>query len=158
MLSPAYSKLENNWGLGWNLGFAKADTPFATVHFAPSFFKLIDDFIQLRMNPEFDLNRMDVIEKENLANSLETTGTTKAYYGKLLLANFGSYAQTLISNPVSFLNPIGKLDKLTFQWLDPTNAIINNNDCEWNAVVQITEQITIATVKPDTTFNKTNYS
>jgi hypothetical protein len=157
-LSPAYSNLENNWGLGWNLGFAKADTPFATVHFAPSFFKLIDDFIQLRMNPEFDLNRMDVIEKENLANSLETTGTTKAYYGKLLLANFGSYAQTLISNPVSFLNPIGKLDKLTFQWLDPTNAIINNNDCEWNAVVQITEQITIATVKPDTTFNKTNYS
>jgi hypothetical protein len=157
-LSPSYSKIENNWGLGWNLGFAKEDTPFATVHFAPSFFKLVDDYIQLRMNPEFDLNRMDSVEKENLAVSLETTGITKAYYGKLLLANFGSYAQTLISNPIAFLNPVGKLDKLTFQWLDITNTIINNNDCEWNAVIQITEKITIATPKVDTAFNQTLYS
>jgi len=157
-LSSAYSKLENNWGLGWNLGFAKEDTPFATVQFAPSFFKLIDDYIQLRMNPEFDLNRMDSVQKENLALSLETTGITKAYYGKLLLSNFGSYAQTLISNPIAFLNPVGKLDKLSFQWLDITNAIINNNDCEWNAVVQITEKITIATPKVDTGFNQTLYN
>ena len=144
-LAPAYLALENGWGLGWNLGFAKEDTPFATVQIAPSFFKLIDDFIRLRLNPEFDLNRMDTTSKENLSQSLESTGETKTYHAKLLLANFGSYAQTLISNPIAFLNPLGKLDKLTFQWLDATNAILNNGDCDWNVVVQITEEIDIAT-------------
>jgi len=144
-LAPAYLALENGWGLGWNLGFAKEDTPFATVQIAPSFFKLIDDFIRLRLNPEFDLNRMDTTSKENLSQSLESTGETKTYHAKLLLANFGSYAQTLISNPIAFLNPLGKLDKLTFQWLDATNTILNNGDCDWNVVVQITEDIDIAT-------------
>jgi hypothetical protein len=157
-LSPNYAALEDNWGLGWNLGYSKVDTPFATVQIAPSFFKLIDDFIRLRLNQEFDMNRIDTISKENLSVTLDSTGQTKTYYGKLLLANFGSYAQTLISNPIAFLNPLGKLDKLTFQWLDATNAIINNNDCEWNAVVQITEKVDIAMPKKDATFNQTLYS
>jgi hypothetical protein len=157
-LLPNYLKLEDNWGLGWNLGYIKEDTPFATVQPAPSFFKLIDDFIRLRLNQEFDMNRMDTISKENLSQSMEPTGQTKTYYGKLLLANFGSYAQTLVSNPIAFLNPLGKLDKLTFQWLDATNAVIDNNDCEWNAVVQITEKIEIGVPKKEPPFNQTLYS
>jgi hypothetical protein len=72
--------------------------------------------------------------------TLEPTGAIKAFHGKLLLANFGSYAQTLISNPVSFYPPIGRLDKITFQWVDVTGGIIDNNDCEWNAVIQIVEK------------------
>jgi hypothetical protein len=110
------------------------------------------------LNPEFDMNRMDTSAKEKLSVSLESTGETKTYHGKLLLANFGSYAQTMISNPIAFLKPLGKLDKLTFQWLDATNAVLNNNDCEWNAVVQITDQIDIATVKKEPPFNQTLYS
>lgn len=157
-LLPIYLTLEDNWGLGWNLGYSKADTPFATVQIAQSFFKLIDDFIRLRLNPEFDMNRMDTSAKEKLSVSLESTGETKTYHGKLLLANFGSYAQTMISNPIAFLNPLGKLDKLTFQWLDATNAVLNNNDCEWNAVVQITEQFDVAAVKKEAPFNQTLYS
>ena len=143
LLDPNYAALKEEWGLGWNLGFAKKDTEYNTVQRGESFFKILDDFIALKLNPEFDMNRMDSVQNENLALSLETTGVTKAFFGKLLLANFGSYAQTLISNPISFLSPLGKLDKLSFQWVDATGSVINNADCEWNAVVQISEQITI---------------
>ena len=139
-LYAAYAKLEENWGMGWNLGFAKADTTYETVQRAESFFKILDDFINLQMNKEFDMNRMDTGAKENLATTLEPTGFTKAFHGKLLLAPFGSYAQTIVSNPITFYPPLGRMDKLTFTWVDVTSATINNNDCEWNAVVQISEK------------------
>jgi hypothetical protein len=145
-LLPEYAKLEENWGLGWNLGYAKEDTAFETVHKATSFFKILDDFINLRLNPEFDMNRMDTSAKENLAQTLEPTGATKAFHSKLLLANFGAYAQTMISNPVSFYPPLGRMDKLTFEWVDITGAVIDNANCEWNAVVQIVEQKELAEI------------
>jgi hypothetical protein len=140
-LLPQYAKLEEGWGMGWNLGFGKADTPYETVHRGESFFKILDDFINLQMNREFDMNRMDTGAKENLSATQEPTGFTKAFHGKLLLAPFGSYAQTLVSNPISFYPPLGRMDKLTFTWVDTTGATINNADCEWNAVVQIGEKI-----------------
>jgi len=139
-LLEQYAKLEENWGMGWNLGFAKADTTYQTVHTGQSFFKILDDFINLQMNREFDMNRMDTGGKENLSATQEPTGFTKAFHGKLLLAPFGSFAQTLVSNPISFYPPLGRMDKLTFTWVDITGATINNADCEWNAVVQIAEK------------------
>ena len=139
-LLDQFAKLEENWGMGWNLGFVKEDTPYETVHRGQSFFKILDDFINLQMNREFDMNRMDTGAKENLAATQEPTGFTKAFHGKLLLAPFGSFAQTLVSNPVSFYPPLGRMDKLTFTWVDITGATINNADCEWNAVVQIVEK------------------
>jgi hypothetical protein len=139
-LLPAYVNLDDNWGLGWNLGFDKADTTYDTVHVGQSFFKILDDFIRLRLNQEFDMNRMDTGGKENLSQTMEPTGETKAFHAKLLLAPFGSYAQTLISNPISFYPPLGRMDKVTFTWVDVTGATINNDDCEWNAVVSITEK------------------
>jgi hypothetical protein len=139
-LTPSYINLGDNWGMGWNLGYDKADTPYETVQRAPSFYKIQDDFINLQMNREFDMNRMDTGAKENLAATLEPTGFTKAFYGKLLLAPFGSYAQTLVSNPITFYPPLGRMDKLTFTWVDVTGATIDNSDCEWNAVVQISEK------------------
>jgi len=139
-LYPSYANLVDNWGMGWNLGYDKVDTPYATVHKAQSFYKILDDFINLQMNREFDMNRMDTGAKENLATTLETTGFTKAFHGKLLLAPFGSYAQTIVSNPISFYPPLGRMDRLTFTWVDVTGATIDNSDCEWNAVVQIVEK------------------
>ena len=139
-LLPAYIKLDDNWGLGWNLGFNKADTTYDTVHVGQSFFKILDDFISLQMNREFDMNRMDTGAKENLSQTMEPTGATKAFHAKLLLAPFGSYAQTLVSNPISFYPPLGRMDRLTFTWVDITGATINNADCEWNAVVQLVEK------------------
>ena len=140
-LTPQYAKLEENWGLGYNLGYNKEDTDYDLIHRAESFYKILDDYINLRMNQEFDFNRVDITAKENLSQTLESTGGTKQFYGKLLLANFGSYAQTMVMNPISFNPPLGRLDKLHFSWVDNTNQIIDNADCEWNAVIQIVEMV-----------------
>ena len=78
--------------------------------------------------------------------SQDTTGSTKAFHGKLLLANFGSYAQTLISNPVAFAPPLGRMDKLTFQWLDTTETQIDNSNCEWNVVIQVVEKMEVVDI------------
>ena len=143
-LIPQYANLEDSWGLGWNLGYEKIDTPYNLIQTAQSFFKILDDYIVLRLNNEFDVNRVDTSAKEKLSATLESTGSTKAYYGKLLLAPFGSYAQTMIMNPIAFNPPLGRLDKLVFTWYDSTNSIIiDNSDCEWNTVVQIVENIDI---------------
>lgn len=140
-LTPQYAMMEDNWGLGWNLGFNKLDTVYDTTQIAPSFYKILDDYINLQLNQEYDMNRMDTGAKENRAISLEPTGSLKAYHGKLLLAPFGSYAQTLISNPVNFSIPIPRLDKLTFTWTESSGAVINNAECDWNVVVQIVEEV-----------------
>lgn len=143
-LLPQYKGLEDNWGLGWNLGYAKRDTPYETVQRAESFYKILDDYISLRLNPEFDLNRMDTGAKENLSLTLDTTGNIKSVHAKLLLANFGGFAQTIITNPIKFTPPLGKIDRLRFDWVDTTGAVIDNNDCEWNMVVQVAEKLDVA--------------
>jgi len=140
-LNDVTLQLDDEWGLGWNLGYPKQDTPFDTIQRATSFFKILDDYIYLRMNQEFTMNRMDTSGKENLSITHDTTGQINRYAGKLLLANFGNYAQTMVQNTVNFAPPLTSLDKLTFQWVDITNTQINNADCEWNAVVQINEEV-----------------
>jgi hypothetical protein len=143
-LTVTYANLVESWGLGWNLGFDKIDTPYDTIQRGNSFYKITDDFLNIVLNPELDMNRMDIVLQENLATTHEPTGTTKAFFGKILLANFGSYAQTMISNPIAFANPLGKLDKFTFQLVNTDGTIVDNSDCEWNAVLQITENSLMA--------------
>jgi len=142
-LSPQFAPLEDQWGLGWNLGYVKEDTPYNVIQIATSFYKILDDYITLQLNQEININRVDTGAKENIGASHEPTGETNSYYGKLLLAPFGSYAQTMIMNPISFNPPLGRLDKLSFTWQDLTGTTIDNSDCEWNAVVQIVENQTI---------------
>ena len=62
-----------------------------------------------------------------------------------MLNTFGTYATTLIQNPVMFNPPIGKLDKLTFMWYDVTGVIIDNSECEWSGGIQIVESVDTAT-------------
>jgi hypothetical protein len=148
-LLPAYVGLDDNWGLGWNLGFDKVDTTYDTVHKGSSFFKILDDFINLQVSKQYDMNRIDTGAKENLSQTLEPTGFTKAFHAKLLLAPFGSYATTLVSNPISFNPPVGRMDKITFTWVDVTGATINNADCDWNAVIQLVEKRSVAELRPE---------
>jgi len=138
---PQYAALKDEWGLGWNLGFEKEDTPYTTIQRATSFFKILDDFIYLKMNQELTMNRMDSSAPEDHSITTDATGQTNQYAAKLLLANFGSFAQTMIQNTISFNPPVTSIDRLTFQWVDANNIQINNTDCDWNAVVQITEQV-----------------
>jgi hypothetical protein len=140
-LTPLYLKAEDDWGLGYNLGFAKVDTPYATIQRAPSFFKILDDYIYLRLNVEYDMNKMDFGGKENLKETTDSTGQINGYNGKLLLNTFGNYAQTIIQNPVYFDPPVMRLEKLTFQWFDTAGTLITNTECDWNAAIQIVEDV-----------------
>ena len=144
-LLPQYKDLLEDWGLGYNLGYAKIDTPFSTYHRASSFYKILDDYIFLRLNPQYQLNRMDNTFKENFKITRDPTGQVQNFHGKLLLNNFNTYSQTFIYNNTTFNPPIGRLDHLYFQWVDLVGNTIDNNDCEWSASVAITESKTTAT-------------
>jgi len=133
------------YGLGYNLGYLPYDTDFNTIHRADSFFKILDDYIYLRMNPEYNMNRLDISRKENFAETRDTTAQGQLYNCKLILNNFGAYATTFVQNPVTFSPPIGKLDKLSFYWYDVTGTLINNAECEWSGAIQIVEQVESST-------------
>ena len=137
-------KAEDEWGLGWNLGFTKEDTDYSTIHRADSFFKILDDYIYLKLNPEYDMNRIDFGAKENLSQTMESQGQIRGYNGKLLLNTFGNYAQTIIQNPVYFNPSLLRLDKMSFQWIDTVGVPLVNAECEWNAAVQIVEEIPVS--------------
>ena len=129
----------DKWGLGWNLGFDKIDTPYVTLSFASTFVRIVDDFIYLKLNSEFNINNLDLTYKENLAITRDTVGVESSYFGKLLLSPFGSYAQTFVQSNKAFPNAIPKMDKLSFSFYDSDNNQIINKDCEFNIVLEITE-------------------
>uniref|UniRef100_A0A6C0DPD6 Uncharacterized protein n=1 Tax=viral metagenome TaxID=1070528 RepID=A0A6C0DPD6_9ZZZZ len=152
-LTPVYSTLDDEWGLGWNLGYTKEDSPLAaTIQIASSFFKIQDDYIYLRLNPEFNMNLLDAGGKEDYKTTRESTGTTSQYYLKLLLTSFGGNATTFIHNPITFNPPISRLSKLSFQWIDPGGNIIDNVDAEWNMTVTIGEYSDVASIPDKMTF------
>lgn len=140
-VTPSNAKIEQ-YGMGYNLGFAFTDTPFNTVQRATSFFKLLDDSIYLRMNEEFGLNKMDISQPENFAETLETTAQSGRYNSKLILNSFGSFATTFVQSPVTFNPTLGKIDKLSFSWYNSAGVLLNNSDCEWSGSVQIVESVT----------------
>jgi len=140
-VTPSNAGIEA-YGMGYNLGFHMVDTQFNTVHRATSFFKLLDDSIYLRMNEEFGLNKMDISQPENFAQTLETTAQSGRYNSKLILNSFGSFATTFVQSPVTFNPPVGKLDKLSFSWYNSAGVLLNNNDCDWSGSVQIVESVT----------------
>jgi hypothetical protein len=144
-LLPQYKDLLEDWGLGYNLGYAKADTPFSTYHRASSFYKILEDYIFLRFNPQYQLNRMDNTFKEDFKITRDSTGQVQNFHGKLLLNNFNTFSQTFIFNNQPFNPPIGRLDQLYFQWVNIVGDQIDNNDCEWSATCVIAESRASAT-------------
>jgi hypothetical protein len=144
-LLPQYANLLEDWGLGYNLGYNKVDTPFSTYHRATSFYKILDDYIFLRLNPQYQLNRMDNTYKENFKLTRDPTGQVQNFHGKLLLNNFNTYSQSFIYNNQPFNPPIGRLDQVYFQWVNIVGDTIDNNDCDWSATLVITENKSTAT-------------
>ena len=139
-------RLDDEWGLGWNLGYAKADTAYSTSHTGDSFYKIQQDYIYLRLNPEFNINGMDAGGKEDYKTSRESSGTTNRYYCKLLLTSFGGNATTFIHNPIKFNPPINRITNLYFQWIDSKGVVIDNADSEWDMTVNITETSYVPTM------------
>jgi len=140
-VTPSNAALDQ-YGLGYNLGFVLKDTPFNTVQRATSFFKILDDYIYLRLNEEYGMNKMDISKPENLAQTRDTTAQSGLYNSKLMLNNFGSFATTFVHSPVNFNPPIGKIDTLSFSWYSANGVLIDNNDCDWSGTVQIVETVT----------------
>lgn len=138
-LLPQYKNLLEDWGLGYNLGYAKIDTPFSTYARATSFYKILEDYIYLRMNPEYQLNRMDSTSRENLSITRDSTGSIQNFHGKLILNNFNTFSTSFVFNNNPFNPPIGRLDTMYFEWVDFTGLQIDNADCEWTASLVITE-------------------
>jgi hypothetical protein len=139
-LPPQYTNLNTQWGLGWNLGFSKADTPFTTFLRADSFYKILDDYIFMKLNPEYKLNTLDSTNNEDLAITRDTTGQIENYHAKILLASFGNYSYTSIVNPAVLNPPVPRLDQMYFQLVDITGTQLSNIDCEWSATLQIVEE------------------
>jgi hypothetical protein len=139
---------DDEWGLGWNLGFPKEDLPAATVHFATSIYKIFFETVFLRLGDyQGNMNIIAKTGRENSSITNEPQGQTNQYFAKLLLNSFGNYSSTTFQNPPSFNPPIGRLDKLQFQWINPNGTIIDNAECDWSAVLRITEQVDIATTE-----------
>jgi len=151
---PTYANLVDGWGLGWNLGFLKEDdVDPSTVHFAPSMYKIIEDFLYLRLNPEFNLNRMSAGTKENYLDSREPSGLTSYYYCKLLLNGYGQTATTFVHSPIVLNPPIARLSKISFEWIDARGNLLNipsATDSDWQMTVNIQENVQV------TNFIKTN--
>ena len=139
-VTPSNANIDQ-YGMGYNLGFAFADTPYNTVQRATSFFKLLDDSIFLRMNEEFGMNKMDISQPEKFAQTRDTTAQSGLYNSKLILNSFGSFATTFVQSPVTFNPPIGKIDTLSFSWYNSSGVLLNNNDCDWSGSVQIVESV-----------------
>jgi hypothetical protein len=143
---PDYANLTDAWGLGWNLGYVKEDDiQPATVHPASNMYKIIDDFLYLRLNPEFNLNRISAGTKENYLDSREPSGLTSYYYCKLLLNGYGQTATTFVHSPIVLNPPISRISKLAFQWLDSKGNLLNIDsatDSDWQMTVNIQENVT----------------
>jgi len=149
-LTPAsIANLADGWGLGWNLGFPKVDDTIpSTVHFAPAMYKIIDDFLYLRLNPEFNLNRMSAGTKENYIDSREPSGLTSYYYCKLLLNGYGQTATTFVHSPIILNPPIAKISKISFQWIDSRGNLLNipsATHSDWQMTVNIQENVQTTT-------------
>jgi len=142
-IAPANIGLEQ-YGLGYNLGFALKDTGHNTVQRATSFFKILDDYIYLQLNEEFKMNRMDISQPENYSRTRDTTAKSGIYNSKLILNNFGSFATTFVHSPVTFNPVLGKIDKLSFTWYNSAGVLLDNTDCEWTGSVQIVEAVNTA--------------
>lgn len=139
-VTPSNASIDQ-YGMGYNLGFAFADTLYNTVQRATSFFKLLDDSIFLRLNEEFGMNKMDISQPEKFAQTRDTTAQSGLYNSKLILNSFGSFATTFVQSPVTFNPPIGKIDTLSFSWYNSSGVLLNNNDCDWSGSVQIVESV-----------------
>ncbi len=146
-VAPQASRRDTDWGLGYNLGFARSNYSGLTSYSAPTFYKILDDYIYLQLNESLSMNVLDTTNRENLSTTQESTGEVRKYFSKLLLGNYGNYSQTVIGTTVSFNPPVGKLDKFVFNWVDFDGNVIDNLDCDWSAVLLVNEQDQVATAE-----------
>jgi hypothetical protein len=88
------------------------------------------------------MNSVDHTDVENTAVSQDPTGQISHYFAKLLLNDFGCYAQTMIEAPKIFAPVLGRLDRLSFSWVDRYGKPLAGPDatsCDWHMTLRVTE-------------------
>ena len=139
-LVEPYKSQFDEWGLGYNLGFNKADTfPPRTTVTSDTFIRITQDYVYLRLSPELNTNMMGVSSKENLAETQESRGQDAKYFSKILLNNFGSFCRAAVQMPKQFQPVLGKYEKITCELVDANGNAIDNPDCNYDFVLEITE-------------------
>lgn len=141
----------SDWGLGWNLGFGGPATTVVATDCSGStmycvtascFPRLTTDYIYLRMSETEFMNSVDHTDVEDTAVSQDPTGQVSHYFAKLLLNDFGCYAQTMIESPKIFAPVLGRLDRLSFTWTDRAGRPLVGPDalsCDWHMTLRIVE-------------------
>ena len=135
-----------DWGLGWNLGFGGAPVNMAggVKYIASHMPRLFDDYVFLRLNDAEKMNDVDHTSLENTALAQDSTGEVGDYFGKLLLNNFGCWAQTLIEAPKLFRPVLGRLERLNVDWLNRHGEPLTGPDaatCDWHMTLRVTELV-----------------
>ena len=134
-----YNSYPDEWGLGWNLGFAKKDTIPRVSVTSDTFIRIVQDYIYLRLNPDLNINMLAVSGKENLAETRDSAGQDAKYFSKILLANFGGYSRAAVQLPKQFNPVLGRYDTVTCQLVDKNGNQIDNTDCDYDFVLEISE-------------------
>ena len=139
-LQAQYAPLIDNWGLGWYLGFKKADTYPPRVSVASdTFIAIVQNYIYLRLNPEYNINSLAVSGKENLAETREATSQLDKYFAKILLNNFGSFSQAAVQLQKTFTPVLGQMETLRCQLVDKNGIQLSSIDCEYDMTLNFTE-------------------
>jgi hypothetical protein len=139
-LQAQYAPLIDNWGLGWYLGFKKADTfpPRVSVT-SDTFIAIVRNYIYLRLNPEYNINSLAVTGKENLAETRESASQLDKYFAKILLNNFGSFSQAAVQLKKTFTPVLGQMETLRCQLVDKNGLQLSSIDCEYDMTLDFTE-------------------
>lgn len=139
---PPLKTQADEWGLGYNLGFNKVDTaPAATLFVSPSFLRIVQSYIYLGLNAEYNVNSLAVSGKEALSETRDTTSQESKYFAKILLSGFGNYSQTAVIQGKTFNPALGKYDKVSCTLYDKNGNPINNMDCDYDFVMILDEYI-----------------
>lgn len=138
-LESPYNSMFDEWGLGWNLGFIKADTPYLTTQISNTFIRITQEFIYLKLNDEMNLNTLGVSSKEDLSLTREPSAESNKYFAKILLNNFGGFCRAAVQMPKNFSPVLGQFLTLSMQLVDRNGNPIDNNDCDYDIVMEITE-------------------
>jgi hypothetical protein len=104
----------------------------------------------VQLNEEYSLNNMDIGGNEDHTITAEPTGQYKRVFGRILTQGLtsGATAQTIVQVPAKFpISPLASLDHFSFQFYLDTMVPLNKlypfltSGTEWNAVMQIDEQV-----------------
>jgi hypothetical protein len=141
-LVTPYTTAIDEWGLGWNLGFAKKDTSYAVSQTSQTFIRIVADYLYLRLNESYNMNGISVTEPENLSLTRDSMGQNQRYFAKILLNDFGSISRTAVQMPKEFSPATNKFDTFSFELVDKLGQPIVNSDCDSDLTLQIVEERT----------------